>query len=155
MNHELSPSFITSHVDGRGSVWKCLVHRKQKAEKTFPDRGTGLLSQELLRCAGLTTHSMGDQHHGDGTLSSLFILWALILLMWNSGEVYAPALRTEGDPQWNTEQLFKSQGTSSFSNMKQSRQPKCRKMSSRVTKPYHLLWLNTVWLGVYFTFLFL
>lgn len=38
MNHELSPSFIASHVDGRGSVWKCLAHRKQKAEKTFPDR---------------------------------------------------------------------------------------------------------------------
>lgn len=33
--------------------------------------------------------------------------------------------------------------------------PKCRTMSSPVTKPYHLPWLNTVWLRVYFTFLFL
>lgn len=138
---------------------KCLkMFGAQKAEgreNISWQRGTGLLSQELLSWAGLIVHSMGDQHHGDGMLSSLFILWALILLMWNSGEVYAPALRKEGDPQWNTEQLFKSQGTSSFSAMKQFNAIQVQNNVLTVTKPYHLPWLSTVWLKVYFTFLFL
>lgn len=154
MNHELWPSFIASHVDGRGSVWKCLVHRKQKAEKTFPDtEGLGcLLFQELLRCTGLSILLEIGITKMCRLLFSLFVLsfywWGTLEKFmhrpWGKKEIHSEILK----------QLFKRSFKAIFFNVTQLTMPKLRTMSTRVTKS-HFLWLNTIWLRFYFTFFFL
>lgn len=91
MSHGLSlTTFINSHVDGRTSVWKCLVHRKQKAEETFPDREKMGCCPKSFRDALDCPFCWKSASWRNAVFFSFFVL--PVLLMWNSGEVYAPSL---------------------------------------------------------------
>lgn len=92
INHELPLSFITSHVDGRTNVWKCLVQAKQKAEKTFPDWEELSCSSKSFWNALDFFHLVENQLCENVPSSYRLGLPASVLLRWNSGEVYAPAL---------------------------------------------------------------
>lgn len=107
INHELPLSFITSHVDGRTNVWKCLVQAKQKAEKTFPDWEELSCSSKSFWNALDFFHLVENQLCENVPSSYRLGLPASVLLRWNSGEVYAPALRKEISPYWNIEAIIK------------------------------------------------
>lgn len=134
---------------------KCLkMFGAQKAEgreNISWQRGTRLLSQKLLSWAGLIVHSMGDQHHGDGTLSSLFFGLSFYWCGTREKFMHRP---------WGKKEIHSEIPNSCLKAKKHlvsvpwssSMQSKCRTMSSQSQS--HIICLGSAQYGSRFILLF-